>query len=142
MGAHHYDIAQWGLEEDRGGPVRVEPPEDGESMRGATLHYADGVVVTHGGPSGTTFIGTSGMIHVDRGRLEAVPGEILDEELPEEQRVPRNASHMDDWLDCIESRERPICDVEVGSRTAEHRPIAAEPVRGLLAQRDRLEQRR
>jgi len=118
MGAHHYDIAQWALGADRSGPVRVEPPEDGEARRGARLHYAGGVVVTHGGPSGATFVGTGGMIHVDRGRLEAVPGEILEAEVGEGRRLARHENHMENWLDCIESRGSPICDAEVGSRTA------------------------
>ena len=30
-GAHHFDIAQWGLGMDNCGPVEIIPPEDPES---------------------------------------------------------------------------------------------------------------
>ncbi len=119
MGAHHYDIAQWGLGMDESGPIRVELPEGSrEPMRGARLVYENGAVITHGGPSGTTFIGTGGMIHVDRGRLTSTPDGLLKEPLGEDAKLlPRHPNHLSNWVDCIRSRERPICDVEVGART-------------------------
>ena len=119
MGAHHFDIAQWGLRMDESGPVRVEPPADPAANRGAAVVYSDGTRMTHGGPSGTTFIGTGGMIHVDRGRLSSVPGNLLEVELGEDdERLPRAASHADDWFQALRDRRRPTCDVEVGARSA------------------------
>ncbi len=119
MGAHHFDIAQWGLSRDDSGPVRVEPPKDGKAVRGATLVYADGVRVVHGGPGGTTFIGTHGVIAVDRNRLGSVPENLISDPLPENaKRLPRHSSHIQDWVDCMRSRQRCICDVEVGARSA------------------------
>jgi predicted dehydrogenase len=119
MGAHHFDIAQWGLGRDTSGPVRVEPPKDEKALRGATLIYDDGVRLVHGGPSGTTFIGTDGVIAVDRGRLHSVPESILKDGLPESAaRLPRHKDHIQNWVDCMRSRERCICDVEVGARSA------------------------
>jgi predicted dehydrogenase len=116
MGAHHFDIGQWGLGRDGSGPVRVEPPADPGALRGAAVVYEDGVRMTHGGPSGTTFIGDGGLIHVDRGRLSSTPGDILQREFSEdEERLPRPANHAANWLECIHSRERPVCDVEVGA---------------------------
>lgn len=118
MGAHHFDIAQWALRRDDSGPVRVIPPHDQGMRRGAAVEYDDGVRVTHGGPSGVTFIGERGMIAVDRGRISSVPGDILEWE-PEDpaDRLPRNVNHAQDWLDRIHDRGKPICHEEVGARS-------------------------
>ena len=118
MGAHHFDIAQWGLDRDASGPVEVIPPIDPHALRGATLVFDDGIRLVHGGPSGTTFIGTQGVLHVDRNRLISVPENILEEPIgDDDEHLPVAPSHRADWLRCIRARERPICDVEVGART-------------------------
>ncbi|MFT5733620.1 MAG: putative dehydrogenase [Planctomycetota bacterium] len=119
MGAHHLDIAQWALGMDASGPVRVIPPSDPTAKRGAALVYANGVRLTHGGPNGATFIGETGLIAVDRGRISSVPDAILEWEPEEEaERLQRNEGHAADWLARIRDRGRPVCDVEVGARSA------------------------
>jgi hypothetical protein len=90
MGAHHFDIAQWALEMDESGAVKIEPPTESEKT-GLKFTYANGVEMFYGGPSGCTFKGELGTIYVDHGRH---------------------------WLDAIRSRQRPICDVEIGHRSA------------------------
>ncbi|MCB9844805.1 MAG: Gfo/Idh/MocA family oxidoreductase [Phycisphaeraceae bacterium] len=118
MGAHHYDIAQWGMGMDHSGPAEVRLGRDGSRTRGAKLIFDNGVVITHGGPSGTTFIGTDGLIHVDRGRLVSVPDGVLTTPLGDgDLRLPRHKNHLSNWVDCLRSRELPICDVEIGART-------------------------
>jgi predicted dehydrogenase len=118
MGAHHFDIAQWGLDADGSGPVEVHPPLIEGASHGARLVYGNGVQVFHGGPSGTTFIGTKGTIYVDRDRVTSTPDSILKEPLNEDDvHLPKAANHRANWLDCIRSREKCICDVEVGART-------------------------
>jgi predicted dehydrogenase len=118
MGAHHFDIAQWGLGRDDSGPVEVLPPQDERATKGVTFVYDDGVKVIHGGPSGVTFVGTEGFIHVDRDKLIAVPEAILKEPLGERDvHLPEAPGHHEDWLECIRTRRRPIADVEVGARS-------------------------
>jgi predicted dehydrogenase len=118
MGAHHFDIAQWALGMDRSGPVQVIPPSDPTSKRGAALVYEDGVRLIHGGPSGATFIGEQGMIAVDRGRISSEPAGALEWEAADAERLPRHDGHVVNWLQCIRDRSTPICDVEVGARSA------------------------
>jgi predicted dehydrogenase len=118
FGAHHYDIAQWGLDMDGSGPVEVIPPRDENARVGLRYRYANGVEMIHGGPSGVTFVGTKGIIQVDRQRLVSVPEAILEEPLGDKDvHLPQAANHHQDWLDCIKSRRRPIAEVEVGARS-------------------------
>jgi predicted dehydrogenase len=118
MGAHHFDIAQWAMDMDASGPVKVEPPADG-AKSGLKFTYANGVEMFHGGPSGCTFEGEAGTIYVDRGKLESTPAEIITEPLTDDvQRVYHSTDHRRNWLECIRSRKQPICDAEVGHRSA------------------------
>ncbi len=118
FGAHHFDIAQWGLGMDSTNPVKVIPPSNTSDMIGATLVYANGIEMVHGGPEGITFIGTQGLIRVTRDNLVSIPDKILKEPLTEnDKKLPRHKNHHGNWFDCIRSRQRPICDVEVGARS-------------------------
>src|SRR5262249_21319037 len=118
FGAHHYDIAQWGLGMDDSGPIEIIPPEDEKATVGLRYRYAKGVEMIHGGPSGVTFTGTKGLIQVDRNRLISVPETIIKEPLGRRDvHLPEADNHHQDWLDCIQSRKRPIADVEIGARS-------------------------
>jgi predicted dehydrogenase len=118
MGAHHFDIAQWALAMDDRGPVRVEPPADG-AKTGLKFTYADGVEMYHGGVSGCTFEGTEGKIHVDRGVIESEPAEIVRQTIEDgNERGYQATSHFGNWLECMRGRQRPICDAEIGHRSA------------------------
>ncbi len=118
MGAHNFDIAQWGLDMDKSGPVEVLPPKDPKAQFGATLIYKNGTRVIHGGPDGTTFTGTRGVIHVFRGTLVSIPDSILKEELKDSDfHLPKVPNHIRNWLDSVASRKLPECDVETGCRS-------------------------
>ncbi len=126
MGAHHFDIAQWALAMDESGPRGVIPPENG-AKTGLRFIYADGVALVHGGPTDCTFFGSEGTIEVSRGHLRAYRGtdrsapdapEILADPKGNELRLPRNASHIADFLSAIREGRDPICTAETGHRTA------------------------
>jgi len=125
-GHHHNDIAQWGLDMDGGGPARIEGwgkfPTDGlydtATEFEITCTYPDGttLVTSSGGDHGIKFEGPDGWVHVDRGFLETSPAELKDEVLgPGDVRLYHDGGHQQDWLNCIKTRERPICDVEIGA---------------------------
>ncbi len=118
-GAHHFDIAQWGLGMDTSGPVEIIPPADPKSGTGLRYRYANGVEMIHdASKGGCQFIGAAGSIFVDRGRFTAKPesvGDVKPDELP--IQLYKSTNHYKDFVDCIRSRQRPICDVEVGARS-------------------------
>jgi predicted dehydrogenase len=117
-GAHHFDIAQWGLGMDASGPVEIIPPEDPKATRGVRYLYANGVEMIHGDSGGVLFIGTEGRILVNRGKFEATPKALGEEPLPANAiRLYNSYSHTKDFLDCMRSRRKPICDVEIGCRS-------------------------
>ena len=71
-GAHHIDIAQWGLGTDDSGPVEARPPEKWKkwkSKRGAQLVYSNGTTITHKNGFGVHFQGEDGEVKVNRGRF-------------------------------------------------------------------------
>ncbi|MCC6286083.1 MAG: Gfo/Idh/MocA family oxidoreductase [Phycisphaerales bacterium] len=117
-GAHMFDIAQWGLGMDESGPVEVHPPARPGFEWGARLVYPTGVEVTHAGPTGVTFMGTGGWIYVSREDLRASRDDIVNEPLPPEATLHEETDHRENWLKCLASRRRPVCDVEIGARTA------------------------
>lgn len=121
-GAHHFDIAQWGLGMDHTGPVEVAPPEtSGTGL--LTYKYDNGVIMHHQGGTdpraGVEFVGTHGRVFVNRGYLRTDPEELINEFIgPDEIHLYESSGHHSDWLECIRTRSRPICDVEIGHRTA------------------------
>ena len=121
-GAHHFDIAQWGMGRDESGPILVEAPETSE-FGTLTYTYDDGVKLirsnrTAEGTSvnGVLFTGTDGKIEVNRGHFRAWPQEIADEPLASgDVHLPRSTGHVSNWIDAIRTRRRPLCDVAIGA---------------------------
>ena len=117
-GAHHFDIAQWGLGMDESGPVEIIPPEDPKATRGVRYLYANGVEMLHGDSGGVLFIGSEGRILVNRGKFEATPAALGEEPLGANAiHLYKSYSHTKDFLDCMRCRQRPICVVEIGCRS-------------------------
>lgn len=120
-GAHMFDIVQWALDMDNSGPVEVNYP-DGKEFTFLTYKYADGLPMTHenfGKNNAIRFIGTSGQIDVRRRNLETTPTELKDQVIgPNEKHVYFSENHYNDFLQAIRKRSMPICDVEIGHRTA------------------------
>lgn len=137
FGAHHFDIAQWGLGRDESGPVQIIPPADWQTAQnGVRMLYDDGIALLHApGKNDVTFFGQDGVVQVDRGRIAVTIGgkrvekgemtlhdqlDRIDREFLPDPKVKlyRSSDHLQDWLTAIKTRKRPICDVETGARTA------------------------
>ncbi|HEX8202465.1 MAG TPA: Gfo/Idh/MocA family oxidoreductase [Isosphaeraceae bacterium] len=136
-GAHHNDIAQWGLGADGTGPVGIdsegsEPIDEPNSYNThpnfkVTYTYGDDVgqygrgakvLCTSGGENGVRFEGEGGWIFVNRGKIEASEAKLLEEKLADDAvRLYVSRDHMGNFLECLRTREKPICDVEIGHRS-------------------------
>lgn len=121
-GPHHYDFIQWVLNADRTGPVELFFENNVLQYR-----YASGVVVhacpaPQGGPGGSggaRFIGRQGWIAVDRDDIVSDPPELLTEPPgPPQPGVYRSDSHSGNFLECVRTRARTICDIETAHRSA------------------------
>lgn len=132
FGAHHIDIAHWGIGVDDAGPLEIEGAatfhprkwhEVSETCR-VTYKYPGDVTMIVGQkqkdiPDGTTFIGSKGKVYVTRGKLVSEPGEIAQEPLTDKDvRLYVSGNHHKNFLECVQSRKLPICDVEIGHRSA------------------------
>ena len=119
MGAHHFDIAQWALDMDKSGPVKVIPPKDPKATSGLRYVYENGLEMIHGGEADCVFVGDKGTIRVSRSKIESDKPEILGQPLPEGGfRVYPSNNHRRNWVDCIRQRKECICPAETGHRSA------------------------
>lgn len=133
-GAHHLDIAQWGLGMDESGPVKVEVPADPAAVEGGILTYKNGVQVHHKTGFGAHFFGSDGEVKVNRGKFEfwlggkqIMPGASTEAAVVHVQKeyldnakikLYQSRDHIADFLNCVQSRKKPITNEIVGGRTA------------------------
>ncbi|MFV1965349.1 MAG: Gfo/Idh/MocA family protein [Pirellulaceae bacterium] len=137
-GAHGLDQVQCALGMDDTGPVEVwtegepfDPPTytaPESRARGdkscaspkVFFRYANGITLKldNGNPGGAIFIGDQGKIEIFRSRVTSNPEDIVKEPIRDDEiHLYKSDNHMRNWLDCIKSRELPICDVEIGHRS-------------------------
>jgi predicted dehydrogenase len=116
-GAHHFDIVQWGLGMDGSGPLEIIPPD--QTGRLLTYLYPGNVTVTmEDRGNGIHFRGSDGELFVNRSELRLSPKKLAQVLIqPTEIHLYRSDDHKQNWIDCIRSRSRPICDAEIGARS-------------------------
>jgi predicted dehydrogenase len=139
-GAHGVDQIQWALGMDGTGPTEISPLSSGTNAAVA-MRYPNGVKVNfvleqpgpgvkkHGPMGGAVFICEKGKLEINRNKFASNPKEIAVEllkqvnEAEEERKWSDNLAlwqarwHMQNWLDCIRSRNLPVADVEIGHRS-------------------------
>jgi predicted dehydrogenase len=126
-GAHHIDIAQWGMGFDETGPVEIIPPPTPPAIRHTpdpdkepTLRYrySTGLELVHGGANGILFTGSDGKVEVNRGYFKTWPDSIGREPIgPNDLHLYESNDHHQNWIDCIRTRRRPVADVAIGANT-------------------------
>lgn len=141
-GAHHMDIGYWAI--GLPAPTLVESKALTTPIPGGytcisdyevTFTYPNGVVFNvrstpdenpfggvikkDGQRNGIRFEGSEGWIWVNRDVIQATEKEMLTKPLPADaERLFVSNNHMLNFFDCMKSRKDPICDVEVGHRSA------------------------
>ena len=136
-GAHHVDIATWGLGKEATGPVDIDPlmvnhpvefvdgyPTDASKYNTATefqivAKFSDGkeIEIRHDRDNGIVFEGTEGRIFVNRGRLTGKAVEELESNpLPDGalEAVYKNrplTDHFRNFFESATDRKEPVSDV-------------------------------
>jgi hypothetical protein len=130
-GAHHMDIAHWGMDTEFSGPLGLEGwaeyAEDGVwDVHGAfrikyaypnniTLYCTD----SSQNKQGVVFEGTEGWVYVRRGFIDTYPKSLLGIEIgPNEFKLDKIDHHKGNWIRSIQTRETPVAPVEIGHRSA------------------------
>ena len=120
-GAHMFDIAQWALDMDNSGPTEIFAP-DGKEHPFLTYKYKNKTIMTHEKwewNNAVLFTGTEGELRIERGRLETTPASVKTKIIGDTQKhVYKSENHYKDFLNAMRTRTKPICDVEIGHRTA------------------------
>jgi predicted dehydrogenase len=145
-GAHHIDIAQWGMGQELGGPGRIEGTATFMQNDVWTVHHTYHVEMMYPGNikvildnsfrNGIRFEGESGWVFCARGAatvtasdpgvsqqdrrpaLEASDPRILSEPLPANAvRWAASDDHYRDWLLAIAARKDPIAPVDQAARS-------------------------
>ena len=144
-GAHHVDIAHWGMDTEYTGPVEISGNADFPKSGMWNVHglfrtegvYANGVkmIISNEIPNGIKFEGTEGWIFVSRGNYRASASDpvqntenaksliasnekIIKSVIGENEiNLYRSKEQHGNWLDCIKTRVQPISPVEVGHRS-------------------------
>lgn len=153
-GAHHVDIATWGMDKVATGPISVDPIlaehpipfKDGYPTKDNVYNTAtrfnikalfdDGMelVIRHDTDNGILFEGTKGRIFVNRGRLTGKPVEELESNpLPDGalEKVYKNrelTDHVSNFFEAVVSRKEPVSDV-----FSHHRALSTCHLAGIAA---------
>ena len=142
-GAHHIDIAHWAINSDPveiHGTAKMPNVAQGYNVAidfQATYQFANGVVMTvsdSGSDNGILFTGDAGRLFVNRGKITGAPVDALksqplrreDWTVYDYDNLERPAragkldaiiNHMGNFVDCVQSRRKPVSDVMSSHRT-------------------------
>ena len=133
-GSHHFDIAHWGMDQEYGGPSKIEGRGEFPTNSIWNVHGKYNVQLTYPGgvqmrvsdelQNGIKFIGDDGWIFVARNEgatasdpKSNTPGSLhwlaaSDQKLLDPAGVkvqfPASLSHHKNWLECVKSRATPL----------------------------------
>lgn len=141
-GAHHFDVAHWGMNCELSGPSKVEGKGEFPTNKIWNVHGAYNIELQYPGnikmtvsdrfPNGIKFIGDDGWIFVSRDAqgatssdptsratplkpLDASNPKLLDPNGVTVQFIP-STSHHKNWLECVKSRKTPLVPAPIAER--------------------------
>lgn len=129
FGAHHLDIAQWGLGMDSAGPISIREPKakyakhpiyDTATEFYFECEYASGVRLTCSDKErpGVVFEGSDGWAWANRGIHEVSSRDIISEPTGSaEVRLYRSADHVTNFVDSCFSRRPTVAPIEAAHRS-------------------------
>ncbi len=143
-GAHMFDIAQWGIGMDGGGPVEIIPGGY-EDYKVLTYKYANGITMTEEPfnekkTKGVKFVGKDGWIEVARGYFKGSDKSYERSAKQESGPYETKVGHHANFIEAVRNRKDPVVPVEIGHRTCTvcnlgniafdlRRPIKWDPVK-------------
>jgi predicted dehydrogenase len=125
---HHFDIASWAMDVTHTGPIAIRNAEAGfvtgplyntADPFSFEAHYANGTVieVSTKNRGGVRIEGTEGWLWVNRGQIEFSSPELGTLPLPTNGFRLEAVDHTRNFLDCVKSRQTPICPIDEALRT-------------------------
>ena len=121
-GAHNFDIAQWVMDRDNSGPVKVIPAGH-EGRDHVSFIYDDGIEVinapfTSDEGFGVKIWGEDSWFEVKRGFVDASDDSLLPEQQEADEDVPYETGtpHLVNFIEAVKSRRDPIATAEIGHR--------------------------
>jgi predicted dehydrogenase len=144
---HHIDIAHWGLDLERTGPVEIEGigAYNENDMFNVPItydinyKYANGIEMRVANQSkynnrsgkgwdgrekdwafgmGAVWYGDEGWLQVNRGGMWAENPAVLKSKIKDDEiRLYKSENHHQNFIDCVKSREEPIAPAEIGLRS-------------------------
>ena len=128
-GGHHPDIAQWGMNTEYTGPVKIRNPKSKWSehpvWNSATEFYFECIykngvklIIQSDKDLGVTFKGSEGEVWAGRQKHTVKPESLKDVEIgPDDVNLYKSDDHFRNFIDCVISREEPIAPAEVAHRS-------------------------
>lgn len=124
-GGHHPDIAQWGMDTEHTGPLKIQNAKvqwaQHPVWNTATEYYfeclyANGVklIISNKLKGGVTFKGTEGWVYANRGTHEVFPEKLKDTVIgANEINLYKSDNHFRNFIDCVLSRKETIAPAEI-----------------------------
>ncbi|HEU5079154.1 MAG TPA: Gfo/Idh/MocA family oxidoreductase [Opitutaceae bacterium] len=141
-GAHHFDIAHWGMDVEMSGPLKIEGTAEFPKNKIWNVHGAYRVELTYPRDirltvsdkfeNGIKFIGDEGWIFVSRGEAKSTPSDpspaVASKKLDASDarlldpagltvQLPRSAEHHLNFLQCVRSNQTPMSPAPIAQRS-------------------------